>query len=89
MPKKKQKEGFDFGYDGLSQTELKDTVIRLWKEIKALEAEKKDYVKSISDSVKELKERIDNVVYWIGVKQTEKDKKRLVESVGKAVEPGE
>ena len=86
MPKKKNEKKADgFGYDSFSQDELKDTVVRLWKEIEALQAEKKDINKSINESVKELKERVGNVVYWIGVKQTELDRKSLEAAAEKAL----
>ena len=73
-------------YESMSISELKSTVIRLWKEIKALEAEKKDYNKSIKDTITDLKERIDIVVHWVGVKETERDKEAIAEAAAKAME---
>ena len=73
-------------YESLSEEELKNMMVRRWKEIKSLEAEKKDYVKSISDTVKELSSQIDDVVYWIGIRQTATEKEKLVEATNKALE---
>lgn len=70
-------------FSDLTIDELKDKMVRLWREIKSLEAEKKDYVKSISETIKELKSQIDSTVYWIGVKQTEAEKLALADAVSK------
>ena len=88
MPKNK-KEAVSYGYDSYPSDELKDTVIRLLKEKNALKAEKKDYVKSISESLKEIDQRLDDIVYWLGVKETQAAKERLVEDSQKAVDSAE
>lgn len=67
-------------YRSLSLTELKDCIVRYWKEIKSLEAEKKDIVDSVNSSVKDLKCKMDDVIYWIGVKETELDRAKLEEA---------
>ena len=72
-------------YETLSMPELKDTIIRLLKEIKGLEAEKKDFVESISATIKELKTRIDDIIYWVGLKETEKERAQLEEAAVKAL----
>jgi len=83
---KNNDEHTTYGYDSFSADELKDSVIRLLKERTALQAEKKDYVKSISDSLKDIEERLDIIVYWIGVKETEAAKAKLVEDAQKVME---
>jgi len=84
MPRKKKdaEAGYHAGlYENMSKQELKDTVVRLWKEIKSIEAEKKDYNDSIRDTLKEIKERIDSCVYWVGVKDTLEEKEKLAGQV--------
>jgi len=85
--KKKDAEGenHSFLFEDMTPEELKDTIVRRWKEIKSLEAEKKDYVSSVRDTIKELKEQIDSLVYWVGVKQTAAEKERMVESAAEAL----
>jgi len=79
-----KKEEYHSGmFSDMTISELKDKMVRLWKEIKSLEAEKKDYVKSISDTIKELKSQIDSTVYWIGIKTTEAEKLAIADSVSK------
>jgi len=87
MPKKKEdNENHAFMFEDLAMDELKNKVVRLWKEIKSLEVQKKDYAKSTGDTIKELKEQIDSVVYWIGVKETTLEKEKLAEAAAKALE---
>lgn len=86
MAKKKENDRNKGLYESMSETELKDMMVRRWKEIKSLEAEKKDYVKSVSDTVKELKAQIDDAVYWIGVRQTQAEKAKLADAAAKALE---
>lgn len=69
----------------LSIPDLKDKVIRLWREIQLMKAEKKDYVKSVSDTIKELKSQIDSAVHWIDTKQTEQDKQAIANKVSETL----
>ena len=66
----KETDNHERMFEDFSIAELKDTIVRRWKEIKSLEAEKKDTVKAISDTIKELSAQIDSLVYWIGIKET-------------------
>jgi len=86
--KNKEEEVENHGrmFEDLSLDELKNTIVRRWKEIKSLEAEKKDVVSSINDTVKELTSQIDSLVYWVGVKETMVETKKLTEAVNKALE---
>lgn len=72
-------------YRTLTVDELKNCVVRYWKEIKGLEAEKKDIVESVNTSVKELKTKIDDVVYWIGVRETEAERAKLEDAAEAAL----
>jgi len=72
-------------FEHLQLDALKDSLVKYLKEIKALEAEKKDYVSSIKDTIKELKLRIDSVIYWIGVKETKAERKALENAAEKAL----
>lgn len=80
MPKSNE-EHTTYGYDSFSLDDLKDSIVRLLKEKTALQAEKKDYMSSMKDSLKDIDERLDVIVYWIGVKETEEAKAMLVEGV--------
>ena len=83
--KENEAENHSFLFEDMAVDELKDTVIRRWKEIKSLEAEKKDYVSGIKDTITELTEQIDSLVYWIGVKETTLAKEKLVEAANIAL----
>ena len=85
--KKEKEDDKNVGmYESLTEEELKNMMVRRWKEIKSLEAEKKDYVKSVSDTVKELSSQIDDIVYWVGIRQTKAEREKLVEATNKALE---
>ena len=74
MAKKKETNFLQELYEDMSLEELKDDVIKNLKRIKIVEAKKKDFVDSAKETIKECKERLDAVLYWIGVKETEKEK---------------
>lgn len=76
-------------FEDLSTDELKNKIVRLLKEIKGLEAEKKDYVSGIKDTIKEYSAQIDSAVHWIGVKETEAEKKALADQVSQLGADGE
>jgi hypothetical protein len=73
----KEKEESMIGWENFSVEELKNMVVRLWKEIKGLEAEKKDYMDAYNASIKDIKSRIDSAVQWVGTKETEKEYKKI------------
>ncbi|MCK5020699.1 MAG: hypothetical protein KAS32_27005 [Candidatus Peribacteraceae bacterium] len=88
MAKKKdnESENHSFLFEDMSLDEIKNTIIRKWKEIKSLRAEKKDFVASAGATIKELTEQIDSLVYWVGVKETAVERESLVEAASKALE---
>ena len=83
--KENESENHSFLFEDMTADELKNTVVRRWKEIQSLEAEKKDYVSSVRDTIKELKEQIDSLVYWVGVKQTISEKDKMAEAAAEAL----
>lgn len=86
MAKKKENE-FMYGlYEDMSLEELKDDVIKNLKRIKIAEAEKKDYNDSYKETINELKERIEAVLYWVGVKETEEERAKLEDAAEQALE---
>lgn len=68
-------------YEKMDSAELKNCIVRHLKEVKSLKAEMKDYNDSIKASIKDLSERIDIVLYWLGVKETEEAKAKLAAGV--------
>lgn len=88
MVKEQTDEHNSYTYESMSLDELKNSVIKYWKEIKNLEAEKKDHVDSINSVIKELKNKIDDVVYWVGVKETKEERAKLEAAAIKALEKG-
>ena len=78
-------EHSEHDYRSLTLGELKDCLVRYWKEVKGLEAEKKDIVDSVNASVKELKVKMDDAVYWIGVKETEAERAKLEDAAEAAL----
>jgi ABC-type Fe3+-hydroxamate transport system substrate-binding protein len=88
MVKEQVDEHNSYTYESMSMDELKNSVIKYWKEIKNLEAEKKDHVESINSVIKELKNKIDDVVYWVGIKETKEERAKLEAAAVKALEKG-
>jgi uncharacterized small protein (DUF1192 family) len=91
MPKKKKEEVCEYHshlFEDMDVAELKDKIVKLWKEIKSLEAEKKDYNDSIRDTIKDCKDRIDSAVFWVDKKLSEIEHKKLVEAATTAIEDG-
>lgn len=90
MAKKKKDNDFlkDL-YEDMSLTELKDEVIKNLKLIKTNEASKKDYMDSFKETINDLKDRVEVLIYWIGVKETEKERAGLETAAEKALEGGE
>lgn len=88
MVKEQVDEHNSYTYESMTLDELKNSVIKYWKEIKNLEAEKKDHVDSINSVIKELKNKIDDVVYWVGVKETKEERAKLEAAAIKALEKG-
>ena len=74
MAKEKELDYMMDLYEDMSLEELKDDVIKNLKRIRATEAEKKDFMDSCKETLKELKERISALIYWVGIKETEVEK---------------
>ena len=85
MAKEKELDYMMDLYEDMSLEELKDDVIKNLKRIKSAEVTKKDYVDSCKETIKECKERLDSVLYWIGVKETEKERLALEDAAEEAL----
>ena len=85
MAKKKENDYFEGLYEDMTLEELNDDVIKNLKRIKTAEVTKKDYVDSAKETINECKARLDAVIYWIGVKETEKERLALEDAAEEAL----
>lgn len=86
MAKKKENDYMQGLYEDMSLDELKDDVIKNLKRIKITEAEKKDFASASKEAIDDLKCRLEALLYWVGVKETEKERAALEASTVKALE---
>lgn len=86
MAKKKENEYMQGLYEDMTLDELKDDVIKNLKRENLAKSEKKDYNDSYREMLKELDERISALLYWVGVKETEKERLALEAAAVKALE---
>ena len=86
MAKKKENEYMQGLYEDMTLDELKDDVIKNLKRENLAKSDKKDYNDSYREMLKELDERISALLYWVGVKETEKERLALEAAAVKALE---
>lgn len=83
MAKKQENDYLGGFYSDMLLDELKNEIIKNLKRIAILEAERKDYMDSAKDTLKDMDERIRALIHWVGVKETEAEQARMAVLVSK------